>query len=96
MNDNIWTLVRYVMIGGGVAIATTSGWFKSDDVTPVVDTLIPVMQDIAVAVGAIMTASTAIWGLYVGWKTKRVPIETLTVHDDVINPMSGAVEKNVK
>ncbi len=92
MNDQIWTMVRYAMVGGGMFLASY-GYFKPEDVPGLVDQVLPAIQGLATSIGAGVTAVGAIWGLYVGWKTKRVAVDDLPAKAKVVNPMSGAIEQ---
>ena len=92
MNDQVWTLVRYALVGGGMFLASY-GYFKPEDVPGLVDTVMPALKDLATAIGSGIAAGGAIWGLYVGWRTKRVPVAALAANTKVVNPMSGAIER---
>lgn len=69
--DMIWQLVRYLLLwGGGVLVG--KGYFES--------------SQIEAAIGAIGTLFPLIWGAYVKWNTKAVPVQA-------VNPTTGKVVK---
>lgn len=88
MNDNVWQLARYALIGGGMWIAGQSkGNINASEVTSAVDLLM-------VAGGAVVSAGTAAWGLYVKWRTRSVPERTAARPDvPTVNTVTGAVER---
>lgn len=85
MNDTIWQTVRYVLIGLGSFLAGR-GKLDAAQVPAMADQMISIMSG-AVAVGS------AIWGLYVKWKTVPVP-EKVGARSDVptVSPVTGAVQ----
>lgn len=59
-----WAILRYVLIAGGTAIAT-SGPNQQYGIT---------QGDIQNVVGAVIAAASAIWGIYVKYNTAAVPV----------------------
>lgn len=85
MNDTIWQTVRYVLIGLGSFLAGR-GKIDASQVPAMADQIISIMSGL-VAVGS------AIWGLWVKWKTVPVP-EAVGARSDVptVSPVTGAVQ----
>jgi hypothetical protein len=84
---DVWMQVlRYVLIGLGGYLAKR-GVIPDDQVAGVVDQIIN-------AVGPLMLAGGAIWGVWVKWRTKAVPAATAARIDvPTVNPVTGAVQR---
>lgn len=86
MNDQVWQSVRYLLIAGGAYMAGR-GKISADQVVPLVDGIMQV-GGLAIALG------TAVWGLYVKFRTRAVPEKTASRPDvPTVSPVTGAVER---
>lgn len=75
MNEQVIIILRYVLIAGG-AFAIGRGWATEEQVE--------------VFTGGAITIATVLWGMYVRWNTKSVPIVTADRRDvPTINPVTG-------
>lgn len=82
-SDSVVQIVRYamLMLGGGL---TMLGWATSSEVATLT-------TNVMAAVGPVMAVGTTVWGLYVKWQTKSVPVATAARADvPTINPVTGA------
>lgn len=94
MSDQLWQTVRYfIILGGGFLVG--KGWATTDQVAQAADLIIQIGSASA-AVAAI------VWGWYVTWGTKKVPItaiaeiaavERITI--PVVSSATGKVEPPV-
>lgn len=85
MLDFVMQNARYAFIALGM-LAVGLGWASQSDV----DTAI---NHVTVAGGAIVTAATWIYGLYVKWNTKSVPVVTAARADvPTVSPVTGQPE----
>jgi hypothetical protein len=85
MNDQMWQSIRYLLIAGG-AYAAGRGKISADEVPQMVDQIMTVG-------GAAVSLATAVWGLYVKWRTRAVP-EKVAARRDVptVSAATGAIE----
>lgn len=84
--DQFWQSLRYVLIAGGAYLAGR-GKIDPAQVAPLADQIIS-------AAGAVVSGATAIWGLYVKWKTRAVPAATAARADvPTVSAATGAVQR---
>lgn len=85
MNEQLVQTIRYVIIAGGSYLAGRKG-ISPEQIVPAVDQVIS-------AAGAIAAAVAALHGLYVKWNTKSVPAATAARADvPTVSPVTGAVD----
>ena len=84
-NDIIWQAVRYTLIAAGFWMSARN-WIPVDQVASTVDRL---MQFGSLA----MSTGTMLWGFYVKFRTKSVPLATAKRIDvPTVHPATGAIE----
>jgi hypothetical protein len=91
-NDQLWQAIRYglIFVGG---ILATKGYLDKSAVPALASRIIEALTQTAAAVGLIMSVGSTLWGFYVTWKTKRVPLATAQRPDvPTIHPATGAIE----
>jgi len=75
MNKTVWVIARYILIIAS-AIVATEGTLNEEVIRAVL--------------GAASGLAAAVWGVYVNWGTKSVPVEAVVVHDlPVVSPVTG-------
>lgn len=85
MNDELWTVIRYALIGGGGFLAG-KGYGTAEQFTALAN-------DLPSVISGVTAVGSAIWGLYVRWNTRAVPAVTAARVDvPTINPITGATE----
>ena len=85
MSGIVWPIIRYALIAVGMWMAGR-GIVKGDMVPKIVDELGP-------QIGAIIAAVSAMWGIYVTYGTRPVPIETAMRKDvPTVSPATGQRE----
>ena len=85
MSDQVWQIIRYllILIGGFLA---GKGYVTMDQVNTFVDNLPAI-------IGAVTSAGAMIWGLYVKIGTKAVPAATAARADvPTVSAATGAVQ----
>jgi hypothetical protein len=91
-NDStLWAMIRYIMIGVGGLLVGKGVWgITQADVPDIVDKVMPIG-------GAIISGGAAIWGIFVTYNTRAVPI-TVAARPDIptVSPVTGAVEPPAK
>ncbi len=86
MSDQLWQTIRYVLLIGGGFMAGR-GWVTMDQVNTLIDNLPGI-------IGAVTSAATAIWGLYVKFGTKSVPAATAARSDvPTVSSATGAIQR---
>lgn len=85
MLDFVMQNARYALIGVGMLVVGL-GWASQSDVDQGINLTMT-------AGGALITAGTWLYGLYVKWNTKSVPLTT-AVRADVptVSPVTGSVQ----
>lgn len=71
--DTIWQIVRYLLIAGG-SFLVGKGYISAENVEAII--------------GGIGSIGAILWGLYVKFDTKAVPVETANRSD--VHTVSGA------
>lgn len=87
-SDSVVQVIRYLMliVGGGL---TFLGWATPTEVATLTTSIIA-------AVGPVMTVGTFVWGLYVKWKTKSVPVHVAARIDvPTVSSVTGAQQPGV-
>ena len=85
MNPTIMALVRYALIGTGMFLAGR-GIIKTEDVATIAEQIMP-------AIGAVITACATLWGVYVSYGTRQVPLATAQRADvPTVSSVTGAIE----
>lgn len=85
MKDLIFQNARYFLIGIGGLLAGM-GLMPVEKVGPLADQIITM-------VGAAMWVGSQLWGIYVKWNTRAVPLKTAERRDvPTTSPITGAVE----
>ncbi|MGM4906243.1 Pam3-gp28 family putative phage holin [Tardiphaga sp. 866_E4_N2_1] len=85
MSDQLWQVIRYVLLIGGGFLAG-KGYVTMEQVNTLIDNLPGI-------IGALTAAGTAIWGLYVKFGTKAVPAATAARPDvPTVSAATGAVQ----
>lgn len=83
--DASWTLLRYTLIAVGTFLGT-KGYLDPKDV----ETLTSQILGLA---GPAMALGTALWGVYVRYKTRSVPLVTAMRSDvPTVSPMTGQIQ----
>jgi hypothetical protein len=78
-SDTVVMLIRYVLLFVG-GILSARGWVTNDQ--------------IELIMGAVSTVVPALWGLFVKWNTKAVPVNTAARKDvPTVSPVTGTVQK---
>lgn len=85
MSDEIWMIVRYILIALG-SFLVGKGYVTMDQVNGLIDAL-PQL------IGGIMSVGTMAWGLYVKYGTKSVPAATAARADvPTVSSATGKIE----
>lgn len=85
MRDEVWQIIRYVLIAGGMFFAGR-GWVTMDQVNGIVAAL-PEL------IGGVVSLGTMVWGLYIKYGTRAVPAATAARSDvPTVSPATGAIQ----
>ena len=85
MSDELWQILRYILLIGGGFFAG-KGWVTMDQVHTLIDNLPGI-------IGSLTATGTAIWGLYVKFGTKSVPAATAARSDvPTVSTVTGAIQ----
>lgn len=83
--DQVWQSVRYLLIAGGAYLAGR-GKIDANQVAPLADAIVQTG-------GALISAGSAAWGLWVKWRTATVPVNVAARPDvPTVNTATGAVQ----
>lgn len=86
LKDLIAQNARYILIGLGGLLAGV-GLMPVEKVGPLADNIITM-------VGAAMWVGTQLWGIYVKWNTRSVPMATAERRDvPTVDAVTGAIER---
>jgi hypothetical protein len=86
-DSSLWAVIRYIMIAvGGILVGKGMWGVTQADVPDIVDKVMPIG-------GAFITGIGALWGIYVTYNTRAVPI-SIAARPDIptVSPVTGAIE----